>query len=87
MPALLNRKKKWGVTMRQLPNVLVAMQSIQANSVALAEALQVLLEGEPLSSGGKKLLGVCTGINNSIWEAAHDYEATLPTWAKKIGPG
>jgi len=64
--------------MPQLPNVLLAMQSIQAGIV---EAGRVLgqLDLEELPSGERqKQLVLCSDILNSIWRTANDYEAALP---------
>ena len=74
---------KWGAIMATLPNVLVAMQSIQAESRALGLLLE-LLGDEQLSIGGKERHGLCTDINNSIWEVANDYEKALPGQAQRF---
>ena len=69
--------------MQILPNVLVAMQSIQRTIIEAVEDLRPL-EGEALSPGGKARLARCIATLNSTWEVANDYEKALPAKASRF---
>lgn len=68
--------------MPSLPNVLRAMQSIQRDTEEALANLDVLRDS-PQRLG--EVLELCTGILNTIWRTANDYESALPTIIHKAG--
>jgi len=68
--------------MQSLPNVLIAMQSIQ-RGIEEAQAKLDVIKGFGIASGGEEL-EQCIGILQNTWEVANDYEAALPTRARQI---
>ncbi len=68
--------------MPQLPNVLLAMQSIQEGIGAALERLEEIQENG--IKPGDSELALCIDMLNSIWRVANDYEAQLPTFATPL---
>ena len=64
--------------MPQLPNVLVAMQSIQRDIEEVLANLDVLKGSSPEIDVG---LDRCIATLNNTWRTANDYEAQLPAFA------
>ena len=63
--------------MRQLPNVLTAMQFIQRATEEVQANLVVLEVSRP---SDVELREQCVDTLNFIWRTANDYEAALPTF-------
>jgi len=74
-PAPLIGKKEWRATMRHIPNVLRAMQSIQ---VDIEEAQVKLAESEGKTQNDIDRLEACTDILRRTWRTANDYETAFP---------
>ena len=65
--------------MPTVPNVLRAMQSIQADS---EEALRSLGSDEASKPSNALFVGLCTDILKNIWRTSNDYVKIAPTVAR-----